>query len=78
VAVPTPPTPQSWKKIAKIYLSISTAIILFFAFSGSGGGGNFGVGGGMDTEGATMLLSAIFFTVSIVMIIVKSWKLRGK
>lgn len=68
---------QSWKKFAKIYLSISAAIILYFAFSG-GRGGNFGLGGGMDAEGATMFLSAIFFILSIAIIIVKSRKLRGK
>lgn len=68
---------QSWKKFAKIYLSISVAIILLFMFS-SGGGGNFGLGGGMDAEGATMFLSALFFIISLVIIITKSLKLRGK
>lgn len=65
----------AWKKFAKIYLSISTAIILYFAFSG-GRGGNFGLGGGMDAEGVTMFLSVIFFIVSTAIIIVKSRKLR--
>jgi hypothetical protein len=68
---------QSWKKFAKIYFSISTAIILYFAFSG-GRGGNFGVGGGMDTEGATMFLSTLFFIISVIIIVRKWLKLRGK
>ena len=66
---------QAWKKFAKIYLSIAFAIILLFAFS-SGGGGNFGLGGGMDTEGATWILSGLFLFISLIIIGVKLWKLR--
>lgn len=66
---------QTWKKFAKIYLSIAFAIVLLFAFS-SGGGGNFGLGGGMDTEGATIFLSGLFFLISLIIIAIKSWRLR--
>lgn len=65
----------AWKKFAKIYLPIAFAIILLFAFS-SGGGGNWGLGGGMDTEGVTIFLSGLFFLISLILIVYKSWKLR--
>lgn len=65
----------SWWKFAKTYLSVALAIILYFVFSGGGGGG---VGSILDdAESMTMFLSAIFFIVSIAIIIVKSRKLRG-
>ncbi|MBI2120224.1 MAG: hypothetical protein HYT94_01210 [Parcubacteria group bacterium] len=65
---------QSWKKFAKIYLVISTATILYAAFFETGNGGYFLD----DTESITIFLSAIFLIVSIAIIAIKSWKLRGK
>ena len=65
----------AWKKFAKVYLSIASAIILLFVFS-AGGGGNFGLGSGMDTEGATWILSGFFLIASLLIISIKLWKLR--
>ncbi|MEK9186040.1 MAG: hypothetical protein AAB885_00450 [Patescibacteria group bacterium] len=65
---------RSWAKFAKIYLPIAAILILGSAFSNQGGG--WGVGADFDSELTTWWLAGIFLFVSLIIIAVKSWKLR--
>lgn len=64
---------NSWKKFGVWYIPLA-ALLIFITPSSSGG--SFGFSMGIDREGVTMFTSAIFLIVSILIIIVKSWKLR--
>lgn len=66
---------NSWKKFAKYYLPIAAVLIvtdILFSSRGSG----WGVSTNFDTELTTWWLAGIFFVVSLIIIAVKSWKLR--
>ena len=63
----------TWKKFAIPYIAIS-ALILIFA---SDSGGSWGVGSIIDDrEGISIILSILFFVISLILIAVKSWRLR--
>ena len=64
---------SSWKKFGIWYIPLA-ALLIFLAPSSSGG--SFGFSMGIDREGVTMFISAVFLIVSILIIVVKSWKLR--
>jgi len=64
---------NAWKKFGVWYIPLA-AVLIFLAPSGSGG--NFGYSMSIDREGATIFLSAIFIIVSLIIIILKSIKLR--
>ena len=63
----------TWKKFAIPYLIISAIILLI----PSGGMGGF-MGGGPDNEFFTIMLSGLFLIISILIIAIKSYKLRKK
>ncbi len=63
---------HSWKKFAIIYLPIA-ALILFVTAGESGGG----IGlARIDSEIISWWLSGLFIFISLIIIAVKSWKLR--
>ncbi len=64
---------NAWKKFGIWYIPLA-AILIFLAPSDSGG--SFGFSMGIDREGATMFLSAIFLIASLIIIILKSIKAR--
>ena len=68
---------RSWLRFTKYYLPIALLLILT---SSSGGGGMFagGLGTGFDREGMIWFTAGLFFVISVIMIAIKSWKLRGK
>ncbi|MFC1775669.1 hypothetical protein ACFLY0_02360 [Patescibacteria group bacterium] len=61
----------TWKKFAIPYLIFSTIILLI----PSGGMGGF-MGGGPDNEFFAIILSGLFLIISLLIIAIKSWKLR--
>jgi hypothetical protein len=63
----------SWFKFAKYYLPIALFLILGFS---SDGGGSFSMGN--DMEGMVFFSASIYFLISLILIIYKSIKLRGK
>jgi len=64
----------TWKKFAIPYIIISVLILIF---AGNSGGG-WGVGSIIDDrEGIAMILSALFLIISLLIIAIKSWRLRG-
>ena len=65
---------HSWLRFAKWYLPIATLLILIS--SDSGGGLFIGFGGGYDREGMIWFTSGLFLIISLILIAVKSWKLR--
>jgi len=65
---------NAWKKFGIWYIPL-TAFLIFIAPSSSGG--SFGYSMGFDREAVTMFLSAIFLVISLLIIAIKSWKLRG-
>lgn len=68
---------QSWKKFARIYLPVSFLIgTISFIDEEISGGGNWGLGNMFGFEFMFGFLTIIFFLVSLVIIIVKWWKLR--
>ncbi len=66
----------SWRKFALRYLLVVAVILMLSA--NNGGGNGFNPGYGFDTESLTFFFSGLFFLVSLLLIIIKSWKLRGK
>jgi hypothetical protein len=66
---------ESWKKFALWWLPIS---FLFILGAPSSGGGSIGIGGSIDREIVTWWFAGLFFIISLVLIIYKSIKLRGK
>ncbi|MCK9351202.1 MAG: hypothetical protein WCT49_00895 [Candidatus Paceibacterota bacterium] len=64
----------SWRKFAVWYLPI----VLAFTFLIGGGSNGFNPGYGFDTESLTFFFSGLFALVSVILIIYKSIKLRGK
>ena len=64
---------NAWKKFGIWYILL-TALLIFLAPSSSGG--SFGYSMGFDREGITMFLSALFLIISLLIIAIKSWKLR--
>jgi hypothetical protein len=64
----------AWRKFALWYLPIVAVLIL----SAGGGSNGFNPGYGMDTESLTFFFSGLFAFISLVLIIYKSIKLRGK
>jgi hypothetical protein len=64
----------AWRKFALWYLPIVAILIL----SAGGGSNGFNPGYGMDTESLTFFFSGLFALISLVLIIYKSIKLRGK
>jgi hypothetical protein len=64
----------SWRKFALWYLPIVAVLILSAGGSGSG----FNPGYGMDTESLTFFFSGLFAIISLILIVYKSIKLRGK
>lgn len=66
----------SWRKFALWYLPI-VGIILMLSSLNSGGNG-FNPGYGFDTESLTFFFSGLFALISLLIIAVKSYKLRGK
>jgi hypothetical protein len=65
----------AWRKFALWYLPIVAVILMF---SSNSGGNGFNPGYGFDTESLTFFFSGLFALISLVIIAVKSWKLRGK
>lgn len=63
---------HSWKKFAIVYLPVA-AILLFIAAGESGGGIGFAR---IDGEIISWFLSGIFLFISLLIICIKSWKLR--
>lgn len=66
---------QSWKRFTKYFIPIAYIIILLTPTWGSGGFGP-GFGGFPDKETMTYWLTTIFSLVSLILVIVKSWRLR--
>ncbi len=66
---------NSWKKFGIWYIPLA-AILIFLAPSSSGG--SFGYSMGFDREAVTMFTSGLFLIISLLIIITKSWRLRGK
>ncbi len=64
---------NAWKKFGIWYIPLA-AFLIFLAPPDSGG--SFGFSMGIDREGATMFLSAIFLIASLIIIILKSIKAR--
>jgi hypothetical protein len=72
------PAYLAWRKFAIWYLSI-TASLLFILWIRSGGvGSGFNPGYGFDTESLVFFFSGLFAIISIILILYKSIKLRGK
>ncbi len=65
---------RAWAKFAKIYLSVAAVLIFLSTFSNQGGGW---IGVGFDTELTTWWLAGLFLIISLFLIAIKSWKLRG-
>ena len=65
----------TWKKFGIWYIPLA-ALLIFITPSSSGG--SFGYSMGLDREGVTMFFSALFLIISLIIIAIKSWKLRGK
>ena len=72
-----PETFRAWFNFTKFYLLISFAFILLSSWS-PGGGGFGGPSSNFDGEAAAWFTSGLFFIISILLIIWKSWRLRGK
>ena len=65
---------HSWKKFVIVYLPIAT--ILLFITAGESGGG---IGlARIDGEIISWFLSGLFLIISLLIIGIKSWRLRGK
>ncbi len=65
----------TWKKFAIPYIALSTLLLIF---AGNSGGG-FGFGSIIDSrEGISIILSILFFVISIFLIAIKSWRLRDR
>ena len=68
---------NTWKKFALVYMAIS-AIWIFFAPEYCGGGWA-GFGGCVfDKEITAMFTAGLFLFTSLLIIAIKSWKLRGR
>lgn len=63
---------RSWSRFAKWYLPLA-AIAIFLSFGSHGG---WGVGNIFDTELVTMWSAGLFFVISLILIIYKSYRLR--
>jgi len=66
---------QSWKIFTYWWLPIS---FLFILGAPSSGGGSIGIGGSIDREIVTWWFAGLFLVISLILIIYKSIKLRGK
>ena len=66
---------NAWKKFEIIFIAISAAWIIIAPAGCGGGWAGFG-GCVFDKETTAMFASAVFLIVSILIITVKSWKLR--
>jgi len=66
---------NSWKKFGIWYIPLA-AVLIFLAPSSSGG--SFGYSMGFDREAVSMFTSALFLIISLLIIAIKSWRLRGK
>jgi hypothetical protein len=64
----------AWRKFALWYLPIVAVLIL----SAGGGSNGFNPGYGFDRESLTFFFSGLFAVISLILIIYKSTKLRGK
>jgi len=65
---------KSWWRFARIYLLVALAFVLLAALSP--GGGSFGVSNSFDGEQAAWFTSGLFLVISLILISVKSWRLR--
>ena len=65
---------HSWVKFTKWYLPI--ALLLILISSDTGGGLFIGFGGGYDREGMIWFTTGLFLVISLLIIIIKSWRLR--
>lgn len=63
----------SWLRFTKWYLSFA-AIAIILSLGSHGG---WGVGNIFDTELVTMFSAGIFFIISLILIVYKSFRLRG-
>jgi preprotein translocase subunit SecG len=66
---------KSWKIFTYWWLPLSA---LFILSAPSSGGGSIGIGGGIDREIVTWWFAGLFFIISLILIIYKSIKLKGK
>ncbi|MFA5831255.1 MAG: hypothetical protein WC878_05495 [Candidatus Paceibacterota bacterium] len=67
---------RSWKNFSYWWIPIS---IFFIAMTPSSSGGSLGsFGMGMDRESVTWFFAVLFFLISLILIIYKSIKLKGK
>ncbi len=64
---------NAWKKFGIWYIPLATFLI-FIAPSSSDG--SFGFSMGFDREGVTMFTSGLFMIISLLIIVIKFWKLR--
>lgn len=64
----------SWWKFARIYLPLALLLILIMGLSSSDG--SWGVSADFDAEITIWLTSGLFLVISLIIIAVKSWKLR--
>jgi len=64
---------NSWARFTKWYIPIVAVLILF---ASDGGGFFIGFGGGFDREGMIWFTSGLFLTISLLLIAIKSWRLR--
>jgi hypothetical protein len=68
------PAYLAWRKFALWYLPI----VAIFILSAGGGSNGFNPGYGMDSESLTFFFSGLFAFISLILIIYKSVKLKGK
>lgn len=65
---------RSWWKFTKFYLPIALILILIAGLTSSDG--SWGVSADFDAEITIWLTSGLFLIISLILIAVKSWKLR--
>jgi len=66
---------KTWKTFAIWWIPLS---VLFIFSTPSSGGGSIGIGGSIDREIVTWWFAGLFLIISLVLIIYKSIKLKGK